>query len=136
MKCRNFRNGDENIIKDICLNCGDENIKKEYSYFGVAKYRAGQKFFCHIFGDNEAFFAGIKNKSHFRILFLVLKQLVQGQGLGTKILSYEAACARKLGIRNFTFRTNMNGKAQFFWRSLGAKIIGRTNNDWEMILKI
>ena len=137
MNYRPFDNSrrDWQILHDICYGCGSENVKKSHAYIRTAQWQGGKHFFCDIFEDGAAFFAGSRGQDHIRVVDLAVLLTRQHQGLGTQIMMFEIAKARSWGIRKMTLRTAMNEHGRNFWASLGGKITGRRGEDWEMELR-
>ena len=137
MNCRVFDNSkrDRQILCDICYGCGSMSIKKSFSYIRTIQLYGGKSFFCDIFGEDIAFFAGYKGREHIRVFDLAIMLSEQRKGIGTQIMLYEIFKAKKQNIRKMTLRTAINEQGQKFWMSLGGKIIGRSGDDWEMEIK-
>ena len=137
MNYRQFDNSqhDWQILHDICYGCGSENVKKSYAYLRTAQWQGGKRFFCDIFENDKAFFAGNMGRDHIRISDLAVVHGEQRLGLGTQIMLYEIVKARYWGLRKMTLRTAINEAGKRFWASLGGKIVGRSGEDWEMELR-
>ena len=136
MLCRKFNGSDtdEKLIHDICYGCGDNHIKNCRGYLQTINYFAKQQYFCDIF-DEVAFFAAVKNKKHIRLIAVAVLEEHQRKGYGRRILFYEMQKAIRFGLREITFRTSIDGTAINFWTKLGARITGRSGQDWEMKLQ-
>ena len=137
MNCRPFDStqSDWQILHDICYDCGSENVKKSDAYIRTAQWQGKGRFFCDIFEDGVAFFAGSKGRGHIRVIDLAIHLGSQHKGLGTQIMLYEIAKSKRWGIRKMTLRTAMHEHGRDFWASLGGKIVGRRGEDWEMEIK-
>lgn len=141
MEWRKFnRNSVEDIklLENICKNSGSNSVKKAASYIRRAIYISKEKpenLWCWIYGD-VAFYICTRCKNHVRGIITVVRQDMQGKGLGKLINLHRLIMMKRAGIYSFKFKTNKNEKAVNFWLKQGAKIMDVKGEDYEMEIKI
>lgn len=127
-----FSDNDYKILHDICYSCSSGVLKKTYVYIRRCVYMHPNKTVCDIFNGTDAFFLGVYGKSHLRGVGIAVKDTAKGCGLATSIVAYEIAKARAAGLRRMTLSTPINESAVEFWKKVGARIIGKGKDEWQM----
>ena len=125
---------DWQIVHDICYGCKSESVKNTYNYIRAAQYYGGKKFVLDIF-DDHAFFCGIRNTKHLRVICIAVKEEAQRNGIGRKILLYEMKKAAVAAIHEITLRTSQKEEGVRFWLAQGAIFTGRQGEDWVMRIR-
>jgi len=136
MNVRKFTGSKEDwkFIHDVCYGCGSESVKNTYNYIRAAQYYGGRKFVLDIFDEN-AFFCGIRNKTHLRVICIAVMAAGQRNGLGRRILLYEMKKASAANIHEVTLRTSQKEQGVKFWLAQGAIFTGRQGEDWVMRIR-
>ena len=135
----NEQNYNDELIKDICYNCGSKTAKQSYNFFKRMNYVTGGKVWSKVWSKDGfpiAFYYANRCKDHVRLIEIAVRSEYQGKGIGRKLLSRLLQQMKESGIDTLTFRTPINEDAQYFWLKMGAKIIDVKGNDYEMKLKI
>lgn len=135
----NEKGYDDNLVKEICYNCGSKKAKQSYSFFRRMHYVTDGKVWSKVWSKNGiplAFYYATRCKDHIRLIEIAVRSDYQNKGIGSKLLSRLLLQMRESGIDTLTFRTPINEAAQHFWLKMGASIIDVKGDDYEMELKI
>lgn len=133
------QNYNDELVKDICYNCGSKTAKQSYNYFRKINYVTKGKVWSKVWSKDGlpiAFYYANRCKNHIRLIEIAVISEYQRNGIGRKILSRLLLQMKESGIDTLTFRTPINESAQHFWLKMGANIIDVKGNDYEMELKI
>ena len=122
---------DIKAIKEIAKASGSPTLPQETGYLERAKFYAGRKFRCEMYGD-ICFYAGTIGKKHFRLIEIAVRQEEQGKGYGRRMMKRLIFMCRKNGIEKITLRANRSESAVDFYKRFGGRITGIKGDDYEM----
>lgn len=126
---------DDNVLKDICYNCGSASVKGTYPFFRRMMYYSQGNYWCEIL-DDKAFYFASRARKHVRLIAIAVKQEHQLQKIGEKVLFRLLQRVSLAGLDTLTLRTSMHENGQYFWLKQGARIMDVKGDDYEMEIKI
>ena len=136
MKVRSFNGSaeDDQLIRKICFGCGSKAIQGSRGFIQRMCYLHPNEIIFDIF-DDKAFFFGWRGRQHVRCIAIAVLEEFQHDGIGKEIIFFETQKAVQLGINKMTLRTSKIESGVNFWLSVGTKIVGEKDLDWEMLLQ-
>ena len=128
------RASDVKKARSIAKDSGSDELKHS-EYLRAAAWRAGDKMLMEVF-DDVAYYAGIFQKEHFRLIEIAVKTEMQGKGYGRMMMRRIIQKCRAKGIHRITLRTSAEETAHEFYKKFGAVVTGLHDGDYEMEIRI